>query len=151
MNLRASSRRRRDDATIEITPLIDVVFLLLIFFLLTSSIQQAQQQNASRESAIPIDLPEAQSGAETTQSNPLVLTVTEQGRVMMEGGEELPGESIEEQLQNLYRKDPNSQILLRGDKAATHGQVIELLDTVKQLGFKHVDLVIARPKPAANP
>ena len=144
MNLR-SPRRRRDEATIDLTPLIDVVFLLLIFFLLTSSIQQAQQ-NTSRESSIAIDLPEAQSGTQTIQGNPLVLTVDKQGQVVLEGGEDLAGNSIEEQLLNLYRRDPGARILLRGDEGASHGQVIELLDTVKQLGFKSVDLVIARPK-----
>ena len=50
MNLRP---QRREQATIELTPLIDVVFLLLIFFLLTSSISQAQQ-NQSRDSLLPL-------------------------------------------------------------------------------------------------
>lgn len=150
MNLR-SSRRRRDEATIELTPLIDVVFLLLIFFLLTSSIQQAQQQQSSSvESTISIELPEAQSGTQSVKSNPIVLTVNEEGKVVMEGGEALQGNSIEEQLQNLYRTKPDAPILLRGDRGASHGQVIQLLDTVKQLGFKRVDLVIARPKAAGE-
>lgn len=144
MNLRGS-RRRREEATIELTPLIDIVFLLLIFFLLTSSISQAQQAQ-SRESSIPIDLPEAQSGSTSITGDPLTLTVNDAGEVVVEGGGELQGGSIEEKLINLYNKDPNAQILLRGDRAASHGQVIELLDVVKQIGFKRVDLVISRPK-----
>lgn len=149
MNLR-SGRRRRDEATIELTPLIDVVFLLLIFFLLTSSIQQSQQSTSS-ESAIRIDLPEAQSGTQSIQNDPLILTVNKEGSVVLEGGDDLPGGSIEEQLQSLYRTKPGAQILLRGDDGSSHGQVMELLGTVKQLGFKQVDLVIATPKAAGAP
>jgi len=145
MNLRGS-RRRREEATIELTPLIDVVFLLLIFFLLTSSIQEAKQSN-SRESAIPIDLPEASSGSTNVQGDPMTLTVTDEGKVVLEGGE-VEGASIVEKLENLYARDPNAQILLRGDKLASHGRVIELLDVVKQVGFKKVDLIISKPKPA---
>lgn len=149
MDLRGS-RRRREEATIELTPLIDVVFLLLIFFLLTSSISQAQQAQ-SRESSIPIDLPEAQSGSSNVTGDPLTLTVNDAGEVRLEGGGELTGDSIEAKLIDLYKRDPDSRILLRGDKAASHGQVIELLDVVKQIGFKRVDLVIAPPREAAAP
>lgn len=144
MNLR-SNRRRRIEATIEITPLIDVVFILLIFFLLTTTIQQIRQ-NDSLESAIPIDLPEAQSGSSSVQNDPLMLSIDDDGKVSLEGGGELVGESIEQKLIELHKKDPNAQILLRGDQGASHGQVIELLDVVKQIGFKRVDLVISKPK-----
>ena len=40
------------------------------------------------------------------------------------------------------------QILLRGDTGVPYGRVLELFDVIKQLGFKNVDLVISRPKPA---
>ncbi len=145
MNLRGSSSRR-EEITVELTPLIDVVFLLLIFFLLTSSISQANS-SSSREASIPIDLPEARSGSATVSGDPVTLSVTKDGKIVVEGGGgELTGRSIEEKLLNLYKADPKAQILLRGDSGASHGRVIELLDVVKQIGFKKVDLIIARPK-----
>ncbi len=147
MNLRGS-RRRREEATIDLTPLIDIVFLLLIFFLLTSAVSQ-QSDATSRDSAIRVDLPEAQSGNQDIQGDPVMLTVNDAGEVFIEGGSaELVGESVEEKLLNLYKQDPQMQLLLRGDKGATHGRVVELLDAVKQIGFKRVDLVIARPASA---
>lgn len=144
MNMRPS---RRELMTIELTPLIDVVFLLLIFFLLTSSITQANS-SASRESSIPIELPEAQSGSTSVDGDPVTLTVAKDGKIVLEGGTELKGNSIEERLLNLYTQDPKAQILLRGDSGATHGRVIELLGIVKGLGFKSVDLVIQSPSTA---
>ena len=147
MNLRGS-RRRREEATIDLTPLIDIVFLLLIFFFLTSAVSQ-QSDPTNRDSAIRVDLPEAQSGNQDIQGDPVMLTVNDAGEVFIEGGAaELVGESVEEKLLNLYKQDPQTQLLLRGDKGATHGRVVELLDAVKQIGFKRVDLVIARPAQA---
>lgn len=149
MNLR-QGRRRRDEAQIELTPLIDVVFLLLIFFLLTSAVTR-QSESSSPESAISIELPEAQSGSKSVTGSPVILTITEDGRIEIEGGEApLEGASIEAKLIELYKKDPQAQILLRGDKGASHGRVIELLGSVRQIGFKRVDMVIASPK-AATP
>jgi biopolymer transport protein TolR len=145
MNLRDARRRRGQDSTIDITPLIDVVFILLIFFLLTSAV--SQQAAGERETAIPIDLPEASSGDQEIQGDPLTLTVTEDGRIEIEGGGELEGESLDEKLTNLYKKDPDAQILMRGDKGANYGRIIELLDGVKQIGFKRVDLIITNPNP----
>ncbi len=145
MNLR--SRRNREEVTIELTPLIDVVFLLLIFFLLTSAISQAQNANTSRESSIAVELPTGESGSSTVQQNPLTLTVTDDGEVEIDGGpEDLPGGSIEDKLTELYKQDPDAQILLRGDRGASHGDMMELLDAVRQIGFKKVDFIIAKPK-----
>lgn len=141
MNIR-SGNRRREEATIELTPLIDVVFLLLIFFLLTSALAKPNDAT-TQESSIPIALPSAQSGSKAVTGNPVVLNITEQGQVVLEGGDTLGGETIEQKILDLYQKDPKAQILLRGDKGASHGKVIELLDAVKQIGFKKVDLVIS--------
>ena len=145
MNFR-QGRRRREEATIELTPLIDVVFLLLIFFLLTSAMSKPTEAT-SPESSIPIELPEAQSGSRSITGSPVILTLTQDGRVELEGGDApLEGDSVEAKLIELHKRDPQAQILLRGDQGATHGRVIELLDSVKQIGFKRVDLVISRPK-----
>jgi biopolymer transport protein ExbD len=145
MNLRGARSRRGQDATIDITPLIDIVFILLVFFLLTSSVSQ-QNSDGTRDNAIPLDLPEAFAGAEEVQGDPLTLTVTKDGRIELQGGGDLEGASIEEKLQNLYKRDPNAQILMRGDKGASYGRIIELLDGVKQVGFKRVDLIITKPE-----
>ena len=140
MNLRGN--KRRQEATIELTPLIDVVFLLLIFFLLTSALSQPTDAT-TRESSISIDLPSAQSGSKAVTGDPVVLNVTTDGPIVIEGAEALDGTTLEDKLISLYKKDPNAQVLLRGDKGASHGRVIDLLGSVKRIGFKKVDLVIA--------
>ncbi len=142
MNFRGGGggmRGRRVEAVLDMTPLIDVVFLLLIFFLITSTISK------SDESQIPINLPEAVSGEDSAKGERVVLLVTSTGDVVMDDGVEWRGDAVREQLENYFESNPNANILLRGDVDASHGRVIELLDLVKQVGFKKVNLVISKP------
>ena len=139
MSLRDSRKKRREDVNLEMTPLIDVVFLLLIFFLITTTFSKSQ------EAHIPINLPTAVTGEKATSGEKVVLFITEDGTVELKGDEPLRGETIEEQLSDLHQRKPESSVVLKGDENASHGKVIEVLDRIKETGFKKVDLVISRP------
>jgi biopolymer transport protein ExbD len=138
VNFRKASRR--DETTIELTPLIDVVFLLLIFFLITTSFVKPEQQDKSAQ--IPVNLPSGVSGKAISEGERLVLTVTEEGKIRLDDGTTVEGEGLKAQLEQLYGTNPDAAILLRGDTSARHGNVVEILDTIKQSGFTEVNLVI---------
>jgi biopolymer transport protein ExbD len=140
MSLRHSRKERRGEANLELTPLIDVVFLLLIFFLITTTFSKSQ------EAHIPINLPKAISGEKATSGDKVVLFITAEGSVELKGDEPLQGNSIEEKLADLRERKPDANVVLKGDQKASHGKVIEVLDQIKQTGFKKVDLVISRPQ-----
>lgn len=137
MNLRPS-RSRRDDLSLDLMPLIDVVFLLLIFFLITTSFTQPRPENK-----IPVNLPSGVSGSETTSDDPVVIVVTETGEVRFED-EDLPGDDFTARLENLKESNPDANIMLRGDTNAQHGKVVETLDAIKASGFEKVNLVIKK-------
>ncbi len=138
MNFR--NRDRRDETTIELTPLIDVVFLLLIFFLITTSFVRPEQQESSAQ--IPVNLPSGVSGKAISDGERLILTVTEDGNIRLEDGTLVEGATLAEQLRELHKTSPDAAILLRGDTSARHGNVVEILDTIKESGFTEVNLVI---------
>ena len=144
MNIRRDSRRR-DEPTIELTPLIDVVFLLLIFFLITTSFAR------DRESAIPIDLAEASEGTSASQGKSFTLSVTGQGGVVVDGGEAVSGQDLQQRLQQIHQESPEARVLLRGDKEAAHGRILEILNLVKKTGFTSVDMVVRAPTPEGTP
>lgn len=149
MSLRHSRKSRRVAVDLDITPLIDVVFLLLIFFLVTSTFSKTE------DAEIPINLPSAASGEAITETQKIVLFITEDGSVEIKSdaddpgnildGEEIEGATLNKKLENLYAKHPQANVLLRGDTLATHGKVIEVLDQIKESGFKSVNLVITQP------
>lgn len=140
MSLRQSRKQRRREANLEMTPLIDVVFLLLIFFLITTTFSK------TREAEIPINLPKAVTGEKATSGEKVVLFVTKEGGVEVKGDAPLEGDSLTDKLAGLHERDPDMNIVLKGDQGASHGRVIEVLDQLKQTGFKKVNLVIAKPQ-----
>lgn len=135
MNLRGE-KSRRVEPTIELMPLIDIVFLLLIFFLITTSFAQTP------ESQIPVNLPSGVSGVSAGQGDQVVFVVTPDGNIEVEGNVEVPEGSLEERLDWLKAEKPDVDMLLKGDSEASHGRVVEILDLIKVKGFKKVNLVI---------
>jgi biopolymer transport protein ExbD len=107
--------RRKTSRMPNLTPLIDVVFLLLVFFMLTS--------HFIREEAIPLSLPTADSGAPLTD-------------------EEVIGpEALEDRLRQELRSRANKKIRLRGDRVASLGTTVNVLDAARKAGADGVDIV----------
>lgn len=145
MNLRDNPRRRRDHPDMEITPLIDVVFLLLIFFLVTTSFSQASG-GEGQESEIDVELPKATTGQQASRSEQVVLFVTADGSVEIRGDVETSGEGLGERLASLYASHPEIRIRLKGDEKASHGRMVEILDEIRRAGFTKVNLVARQPE-----
>lgn len=144
MNFRANgTRRRRVEATLELTPLIDVIFLLLIFFVMTTS---PGMRAAER---LDLDLPEASSGdASGPTEDRVTLRVYASGEVFIQVRSDLPEQPVtdlRETLADLYASDPGTAIWIRGDVDATHGAVIQLLDTARDVGFSSVNMAVRAP------
>ncbi len=135
MNLRGKEGRRVEP-TIELMPLIDIVFLLLIFFLITTSFAQTP------ESQIPVNLPSGVSGVSAGEGDQVVFVVTPDGSIEVEGNVEVPEGSLDERLEWLKNEKPNVSMMLKGDSEASHGRVVEILDLIKAKGFERVNLVI---------
>jgi biopolymer transport protein ExbD len=147
MNLRDSPRRRREHPDMEITPLIDVVFLLLIFFLITTSFSEASQEIAREE--IPLNLPKTTTGEPAQQpSEPVTLRVRADGTIEFAGEATLEGDTLRRKLENLYARRPEARIRLQGDSEVSHGRIVELFDQIRQVGFSGVNLVTQRDEGA---
>lgn len=128
----------------EMTPLIDVVFLLLIFFVVTTSFTRMQEQKdkeSPKEEEIPLNLPEATTGQAPTEGQKVTIFVRSDGTIELRGDVDVQGETFREKLADLQEKQPDARIMLKGDREATHGRMIELFDEIRQSGFKRVNLV----------
>lgn len=140
MNFRSAPGRGRVEATLELTPLIDVVFLLLIFFVMTTT---PAMSSAER---LDVDLPEAASGeAGASDQARVVLRVYADGEIRLqegEGQEERVVGDLRADLEALREERPETAIWIRGDVDASHGAVIELLDTARDVGFSKVHMAV---------
>lgn len=127
-------RTLREELSINITPLIDVVFLLLIFFMLTTTF--------SRETRLLINLPEANADTAENQSSQIEIIVAREGSYTV-NGRALINSRIETIMRGLEIEsggDLNVPIILIADAEATHQSVVTAMDAISQSGFTRMNI-----------
>jgi len=125
MQLQENKRKR---TTINITPLIDVLFILLIFFMVSSSFIE--------QPGVKLELPTIKS-KETTRVENLVITVSDQGEIFLgQQAVELSelGEAIQKEIPNIDEKT----LVLKADLTTEHGLVVKIMDIAKQSGLRKI-------------
>jgi len=128
MNFRPAKKSR--SLIINITTLIDVMFLLLIFFMVTSTFKN--------QPAINLVLPRSATATETADT-PSMLYLTSDGETYL--NDTLVDETrLPELLGQLRVSSQEDRMVLRADENAAHGRVVELIDVIKQSGFTRVSL-----------
>ncbi len=151
MNFRGGQKGRgRVEATLELTPLIDVIFLLLIFFVMTTTPAMSAVER------LDVDLPGAESGDATEAPEDqvrVVMRVYRDGTIEVREGQEQEGEAIDDSgdyLEGLREREPSAAIWIQGDVEASHGAVIEILDGARQVGFERVQMAVRPPGGSAE-
>ena len=120
---------------INVTSLIDVMFLLLIFVLVSSTFKQ--------QPAINLDLPSS-STVQAVDDGPATLYLTDAGAVYLEG-RMLEEDEVLPTLRQLLASSGDDRIVLRADQDSRHGRVVKLMDLIKESGFRRVSLAARRP------
>jgi biopolymer transport protein ExbD len=127
-------KRRRRDADIDITPLIDILFMLIIFFVLTTVFVRG---------TLDVDLP-AGSPPPPADKNPVVLTVLSDSSILW-AGKEISRENLAAAVNEAVAK--SLDILVAGDKAAKYGDVAELLELLRDIGVPDVAIAFEERSP----
>jgi biopolymer transport protein ExbD len=133
MNLRSGSK---EEPEINLTSLIDVVFLLLVFFMMSTSFV--------READISLRLPRAEIGAEFISSavEVLEISITETG-VYLVNGRPLANNlrrTLLSEIEMLVVSNDELSVFIRADAQATHQNVVTAMDVVRQLGFTEINI-----------
>ena len=128
MNLQ---QHRRDDLDVNITPLIDIVFLLLIFFMVSTTFE--------RESEIDVTLPEAAIDAPQEQSDVIEITISSEGMFFINGKRVINKQvsTLKQALLKVANGREDPPIIISADANATHQAVVTVMDAARQLGFVH--------------
>lgn len=129
MNLRPN---KKDNVELNITPLIDVVFLLLIFFMVSTTFD--------RESEINLTLPEASE--EVTKQEPVAVNVAvDASGQMFVNGEPLVNSqilTIREAMRDAARGLEDPPVIISADEKATHESVVRIMDAARQLDLVRI-------------
>ena len=127
-----------DEPEVNLTPLIDVVFLLLIFFMVSTTFEH--------QSRIQIELPEATASPEEVEEESLEIVIDAQGRYFI--GEEQVVNTELKTLKSAISKAVGDRgtipVTIRADASTPHQAVITALDATSQLGLTQISLATSR-------
>lgn len=115
---------------INVTPLVDVTLVLLIIFMITAP--------AIYQSGIKVELPKAASGSKVERMT-LKLTLTANGEMRLED-QVITLADLGKRAAEALKKDPEANAIIAADRSLTHGQVIEVIDTLKSAGISRIAL-----------
>lgn len=124
-------RQVPEPVQLNLTPLIDVVFLLLIFFMVTTRLSEQQ---------INLRLPTAETAVEVRDGVSQTQTVNlyEDGRILLGDQPQADLTQLEAALQPLLENARQPALVIRAEGATPHQQVVAVLDMARRLGFEQV-------------
>lgn len=131
MNLKPE---RKDDLDLNLTPLIDVVFLLLIFFMVSTTFEQS--------SKLKIDLPEASPKAQSQPDKKIVIGIDAKGRYYINDRQlvNTQQKTLKLALMRLIEDNKEIPVVLKADAKTPHQSVVTAMDAASQLGLTRLSI-----------
>lgn len=133
-------RGLKEEVSVNLTPLIDVVFLLLIFFMVTTTF--------SRDTRLLLNLAEANGELAQPIPNQIEILVTQNGSYAI-NGRALVNTQIETLMRGIDEisgGDSTVPIVITADANSTHQAVITAMDAVGQLGYTQLSIATRQPE-----
>ena len=128
-------RRRRsfnstDESNIDITPMLDIVFIMLIFFIVTTSFV--------KESGINIYRPSAKTAEKKTQAS-IMIAINPKGEVWIDR-RRVGIQAVRANVEKLRAESPEGSVVIQSDKNATTGVLVQVMDQVRLAGVKKISV-----------
>ena len=138
MNLRPERSDERVD--VNLTPLIDVVFLLLIFFMVSTTFD--------RHAKLKVELPEASARTEQQLEEPVVLSIDAKGNYFINDRQVVNTqlETLKIALQKTVADKKDVSLVLRADAKTPHQSVVRAMDAASQLGLTRLSIATIESK-----
>lgn len=128
---RRRGRKKALMSEINVTPFVDVMLVLLIIFMVSAPLLTV---------GVPIDLPDTQAKAMNADTQPLTVSINDQGQIYLQETE-IPLDEVVEKLQQIAKTGYDERIFVRGDKNADYGTVMKVMARISAAGFKNIGLV----------
>ena len=130
---------RQHKPEIQMSPLIDVIFLLLLFYAVTTTFVSDER--------LKLKLPEAKTAEDagvSREERPPEVKVAADGTIWIDD-RIVPESELENRIRQLVERAPDDGIILKGDKDADYGIVVHVLDIARSVGAKGIQMSAERP------
>lgn len=128
-------RRRAQGVALNMTPLIDMVFILLIFFAVTSSF--------TKEAGVEVQRPSAHTAVVQEQAS-ILVGITSDGEIWIDK-QVVDVRQVRRHVERLHAEHPEGSVVILADENARTGVVIEVLDQARLAGVENVAVAAAQP------
>ncbi|MEN8168218.1 MAG: biopolymer transporter ExbD [Pseudomonadota bacterium] len=128
MRRHRSDNNGSTDSDINLTPMLDVVFIMLIFFVVTTSFV--------KESGVEINRPSAETAQQQEQAN-ILIAIRPNGEIWIEG-RSVDIRAVRANIERLRAEFPEGQVVIQGDRAAQIGLLVRVMDQVRLAGITNV-------------
>ena len=124
---------------INMTPLIDVMLVLLVIFMITAPLMT---------SSLKLDLPQTDAAQPSDTPQFIAVALDRDGRYFF-GDEAVDADAFSSRVAAAAKRNPQTEVQLRADRAVAYGRVAELIGIVQKAGLSRIGFV-AEPSPAAS-
>ena len=120
--------KEEEENEINITPMLDVVFIMLIFFIVTASFV--------KEAGIDVNRPDAQTAVAQEKAN-ILVAITETGEIWIDRRRVDP-RAVRAIIERLHAENPQGTVVIQADKKSTTEVLIQVMDSARQAGVYNV-------------
>jgi len=128
--MRAKRHGSGEETEIDLTPMLDVVFIMLIFFIVTASF--------IKESGIDVSRPDAVTAVVQERAN-IVVAITETGEIWI-NRREVDRRAVRANIERLHAENPQGAVVITADEKADVGIMVEVMDQARQAGVFNVSI-----------
>ena len=122
--------KERDDSTIDITPMLDIVFIMLIFFIVTTSFV--------KETGVEVNRPNASTAVRDERGN-ILIAITANDEIWIDK-RRVHLRSVRANVERLKAENPEGSVIIQADKSSKTGFLVETMDQVRLAGVQNVSI-----------
>ncbi|MFQ3232124.1 MAG: biopolymer transport protein ExbD [Reinekea sp.] len=124
-----------EEATIDMTPMLDVVFIMLIFFIVTASFV--------KEAGIDVNRPEAATAVKKDRAN-ILVAISAKGDIWI-NKRKVDVRAVQANIERLYAENPQGTVVIQADRKATTDVLIKVMDASRAAGIQDVSIAAQEP------
>jgi biopolymer transport protein ExbD len=128
--MRRARRREQQESEVNLTPMLDVVFIMLIFFIVTASFV--------KEAGIDISRPPAAT-AERKERGNILIAITDNDQLWVDRRQVDP-RALRANIERLHAENPQGSVVIQADIKSTNGLLVQVMDAARLAGVKNVAL-----------
>lgn len=128
--MRFRRNRQEDEAEVDLTPMLDVVFIMLIFFIVTASFV--------KESGIDVNRPDAATATVKERGN-ILIAITENNQIWIDR-RQVDVRSVRANIERLHAENPQGSVVIQADRNSKNGLLVQVMDASRQAGVTNVSI-----------